>query len=85
MERSYYLGLAEAGLRLPIGTHLVLHEAPDPAAVELDGERHGDMIVRSAGSRSPARSDTHFTSPISRLSHGTQPSSTSVAVPTQSA
>ncbi|MCX6875136.1 MAG: hypothetical protein NTW21_15200 [Verrucomicrobia bacterium] len=49
MERSYYLGLAEAGLRMPIGTHLVLHEAADHAAVMLDGERLGDMVVRAAG------------------------------------
>ena len=48
MERSYYLGLAEAGLRMPIGTHLVLHEAADPEAIEVDGERLGDMIVRAA-------------------------------------
>ena len=49
MERSYYLGLAESGLRMPIGTHLVLHEAADPAAIELDGARLGDMVVRAAG------------------------------------
>ena len=49
MERSFYLGLAEAGLRMPIGTHLVLHEAADPAAIELDGERLGEVVVESAG------------------------------------
>lgn len=49
MERSYYLGLAEAGLRMPIGTHLVLHEAPDHEAIVLDGERLGDVVVRTAG------------------------------------
>jgi uroporphyrinogen-III decarboxylase len=49
MDRSYYLGLAEAGLRMPIGTHLVLHEAPDHEAIVLDGERLGDMVVRAAG------------------------------------
>ncbi|MEI7909202.1 MAG: uroporphyrinogen decarboxylase family protein [Verrucomicrobiota bacterium] len=49
MERSYYIGLAEGGLRMPIGTHLVLHEAADVAAIELDGARLGDMVVRAAG------------------------------------
>ena len=49
MQRSYYLGLAEVGLRMPIGTHLILHEAADPAAIELDGQRLGDVIVRTAG------------------------------------
>jgi uroporphyrinogen-III decarboxylase len=48
MDRNYYLGLAEAGLRMPIGTHLVLHEDPDHAAIELDGERLGAVAAKAA-------------------------------------
>ena len=48
MDRNYYLGLAEAGLRMPIGTHLVLHEDPDHAAIEFDGERLGAVIAKAA-------------------------------------
>lgn len=48
MDRSFYLNLAASGLRMPIGTHLVLHEDPDHAAIELDGERLGDVCARTA-------------------------------------
>ncbi len=48
MERRYYLDLAAAGLRMPIGTHLVLHEQPDPDAVVLDGKRLGAVVAETA-------------------------------------
>lgn len=48
MDRSFYLNLAASGLRMPIGTHLVLHEDPDHATIELDGERLGDVCARTA-------------------------------------
>jgi uroporphyrinogen-III decarboxylase len=48
MDRSYYLDLAAQGLRMPIGTHLVLHEYADHDAVLLDGERLGEVIVETA-------------------------------------
>lgn len=48
MKRSFYLDLAESGHCAPIGTHLVLHQKSDPAAVVLDGRRLGDVITESA-------------------------------------
>jgi len=48
MDRTYYLGLAAGGLRMPIGTHLVLHAQADPAAILLDGERLGAVVVETA-------------------------------------
>ena len=48
MDRKYYLDLAEAGLRMPIGTHLVLHEHADHEAVILDGERLGGVVADTA-------------------------------------
>ncbi|MDD2762844.1 MAG: uroporphyrinogen decarboxylase family protein [Opitutaceae bacterium] len=48
MDRAFYLDLAAAGLRMPIGTHLVLHAHPDPEAIVLDGERLGAIIVETA-------------------------------------
>ena len=62
MDRSYYLGLAAAGLRMPIGTHLVLHEAADAAAIELDGARLGEVVVRAA-----ARFNTPLAMPLMDL------------------
>ena len=48
MERSYYLELAESGLRMPIGTHLVLHEHADAEAILLEGERLGSVVEEAA-------------------------------------
>ncbi len=48
MNRKYYLDLAASGLRMPIGTHLVLHAQVDPAAILLDGERLGTVIAETA-------------------------------------
>lgn len=48
MDRKYYLDLAEAGLRMPIGTHLVLHEHADHEQVILDGERLGSVVAETA-------------------------------------
>ena len=48
MDRKYYLDLAEAGLRMPIGTHLVLHEHADHEQVILDGERLGGVVAETA-------------------------------------
>jgi uroporphyrinogen-III decarboxylase len=48
MDRQYYLDLATAGLRMPIGTHLVLHEQPDHAAIILDGQRLGHVVEETA-------------------------------------
>ncbi len=48
MNRSFYLDLAAAGHRAPIGTHLVLHTKPDADAVVLDGARLGDVAAETA-------------------------------------
>jgi uroporphyrinogen-III decarboxylase len=48
MKREYYLELAANGLRMPIGTDLVLHEKADPEAVMHDGNALGGVIVESA-------------------------------------
>lgn len=48
MSRQTYLSLAAAGARIPIGTHLLLHSHPDPAAILLDGRRLGGVIADAA-------------------------------------
>jgi uroporphyrinogen-III decarboxylase len=48
MDRQYYLDLAKSGLRMPIGTHLVLHEQPDVAGILNDGRRLGEVILQTA-------------------------------------
>ncbi len=48
MNRSYYLDLAQSGLRMPIATHLVLHEHPDHETIMLDGPRLGGVVEESA-------------------------------------
>lgn len=48
MNRDYYLELAENGLRMPIGTHLVLHEHADHEAIMLDGPRLGAVVEEAA-------------------------------------
>ena len=50
MNRDLYLRLAATGLRMPIGTDLVLHEQPDPEAVMRDGRRLGE-VMRVAAER----------------------------------
>lgn len=47
--RDVLLGLAAAGHRVPIGTHLVLHRHADPAGILLDGGRLGDVVIEAAG------------------------------------
>ncbi len=48
MDRSFYLDLAGSGLRMPIGTDLVLREKSDEDAILLDGVRLGEVVVESA-------------------------------------
>ncbi len=48
MDRQYYLDLAAQGLRMPIGTHLVLHEHADHGEILLDGGRLGGVVVETA-------------------------------------
>ncbi|MFA7236589.1 MAG: uroporphyrinogen decarboxylase family protein [Phycisphaeraceae bacterium] len=48
MNRSFYLDLARAGHRVPIGTDLVLHEQADAPDIMLSGPRLGQIVVDSA-------------------------------------
>jgi uroporphyrinogen-III decarboxylase len=45
---DFFVGLARAGVRTPIGTDLVLHEKPDPEVVRLDGRRLADVVREAA-------------------------------------
>lgn len=54
MNREYYIRVANDGLRMPIGTDLVLHTKPDPEAIVVDGPRLGKVIEETAARyRSP--------------------------------
>ena len=44
-----YLSLAEAGLRMPVGTDLVLHEKGRRESLLLDGEALGKVVAEAAG------------------------------------
>jgi uroporphyrinogen-III decarboxylase len=46
--REQLLSLAASGLRMPIGTDLVLHEHSDAQAIMLDGERLGKVVETAA-------------------------------------
>lgn len=48
MDRDFYLHQAASGLRIPIGTHLILHEHPDHEAIAQDGGRLGRVVEEAA-------------------------------------
>ena len=48
MKREFYLDLATRGLRMPIGTDMVMHEESDPETVRNDGPAMGRVIERAA-------------------------------------
>lgn len=48
MQRSFYLDLAATGKRLPVATHLVLHEKENPEAILLDGKRLAAVMIETA-------------------------------------
>jgi hypothetical protein len=48
MDRQYYLELANAGLRMPIGADLVLQQYPDPEDILTDGARLGRVLAETA-------------------------------------
>lgn len=50
MDRSYYLNLAASGVAVPIGAHLTLNQHSDATQIELDGDRLGELIARTAQS-----------------------------------
>lgn len=49
MERRFYLNLAHSGLKMPIGTDLVLHEHADHEAIVCDGQKLGQLLAEAAG------------------------------------
>jgi hypothetical protein len=48
MNRQFYLDLAARGLRMPIGTDLVMHEESEPDKVRNDGSALGRVIALAA-------------------------------------
>lgn len=48
MDKNYYIELARQGRRMPIATHLVLHEKADPEAILLDGQRMAEVMLETA-------------------------------------
>ncbi|MCG3150041.1 MAG: hypothetical protein PCFJNLEI_03508 [Verrucomicrobiae bacterium] len=48
MKRGLFHDLAAAGLRMPIGTDLVLHEKPDAKVIREDGQRLGVVVAEAA-------------------------------------
>src|SRR5574342_29791 len=48
MDRNFYLDLARSGLRMPIGTDLVLHEKPDPDQIVREGQALGKVVEEAA-------------------------------------
>ena len=48
MNRHFYLDVARSGLRMPIGTDLVLHEKPDPERIVRDGQALGKVVEEAA-------------------------------------
>ena len=48
MNRAFYLDLAARGLRMPVGTHLVLHERADAESILRDGARLGAVMMETA-------------------------------------
>src|ERR1700759_3518558 len=48
MDRTFYLELAARGLRMPIGTDLVLNEEREPEKVRVYGAALGQVVARAA-------------------------------------
>ncbi|MCE0498209.1 MAG: hypothetical protein LV481_09730 [Methylacidiphilales bacterium] len=48
MKRNYYLDLAAGGLRMPVGTHLILHEHDQVKEILADGQKLGRILEEAA-------------------------------------
>jgi uroporphyrinogen decarboxylase len=48
VDRQVYISLAKSGLRMPVGTDLVLHEKRDPDAILRDGQALGRVVEETA-------------------------------------
>jgi uroporphyrinogen-III decarboxylase len=62
MSKDTYFDLAESGLRVPLATHLVLHELADPKAAMLDG-----AVLASVASEAARRIGCPLAFPIMDL------------------
>ncbi|HNX52111.1 MAG TPA: uroporphyrinogen decarboxylase family protein [Pontiellaceae bacterium] len=48
MQKQFYLDLADRGLRLPIGTHLILHEKANHDTIIHHGDQLGAVMIEAA-------------------------------------
>lgn len=48
MDRQFYIDMAESGQRMPVGTHLVLHEKKHPSSIVVNGEALGRVMEETA-------------------------------------
>jgi hypothetical protein len=48
MSSDYFLDLAARRLRMPVGADLILNARPDAAAIQLDGQRLGEVVAEAA-------------------------------------
>ena len=48
MRQNFYIELASGGLRMPIGTDLVMNEEGDPEQIRRDGSALGRVIEKAA-------------------------------------
>lgn len=80
MERQYYLDLAQAGLRMPIGTDLVLREKPGHELALLDGVALGRVVEETA-----RRYETPLAIPLMDLMVEKQALAAALGVPADSA
>ncbi|HBM16340.1 MAG TPA: hypothetical protein DD381_08385 [Lentisphaeria bacterium] len=48
MNRSFYIDLAEKGLKMPIGTDLILCEKPNHTQIPYNGKLLGEVMVEAA-------------------------------------
>jgi uroporphyrinogen-III decarboxylase len=62
MKKEFYLDLAAAGLRMPVGTDLILRENPDADQILEDGTRLGQVVETGA-----RRYGTHLALPLMDL------------------
>ena len=60
MDKNFYLELVRSGRRMPIATHLVLHEKSDPEAILIDGERLAAVMLAGCSGSGTSTSQGTF-------------------------
>lgn len=78
MSRALLHELASQGHRVPIGTHLILHERPNAATIPFDGRSLGGVIAESAH-----RFETPLAIPLMDLTLEKQALLTALEVPAE--